>query len=240
MNLEAVDTEIALIAQLAESTRLPLARWHLLRQQASRAALAGQFAIARDRSEEARQLRSGSRTSPARGCHMRSPSRWRACAATPPSSSRISSRSWRPPRRSRSSMPRKPRHCSRRPDRRGAGRYETLRRAARRRRQGRPHARLLIQLMDLIIAFRTPARAGHLRPAPPAPRRRHGRVRAGDPVRLGALAAGPAGRPARPDRAGAGPLRPGPGDQHPARRPAIRRLDQAGLGRDAGRTRGRR
>ena len=56
MNLEAVDTEIALIAQLAESTRLPLVRWHLLRQQASRAALAGQFATARDRSEEARQL----------------------------------------------------------------------------------------------------------------------------------------------------------------------------------------
>jgi DNA-binding CsgD family transcriptional regulator len=56
MNLEAVDTEIALIAQLAESTRLPLARWHLLRQQASRAALAGQFATARDRSEQARQL----------------------------------------------------------------------------------------------------------------------------------------------------------------------------------------
>jgi hypothetical protein len=38
------------------STRLPLARWHLLRQQASRAALAGQFGTARDRSEEARQL----------------------------------------------------------------------------------------------------------------------------------------------------------------------------------------
>jgi hypothetical protein len=56
MNLEAVDTEIALIAQLAESTRLPLVRWHLLRQQASRAALAGHFATARDRSEEARQL----------------------------------------------------------------------------------------------------------------------------------------------------------------------------------------
>jgi DNA-binding CsgD family transcriptional regulator len=56
MNLEAVDTEIALIAQLAESTRLPLARWHLLRQQASRAALAGQFAAARDRSQEAHQL----------------------------------------------------------------------------------------------------------------------------------------------------------------------------------------
>ncbi len=56
INLEAVDTEIALIAQLAESTRLPLARWHLLRQQASRAALTGQFITARDRSEQARQL----------------------------------------------------------------------------------------------------------------------------------------------------------------------------------------
>ena len=56
MNLEAVDTEIALIAQLAESTRLPLVRWHLLRQQASRAALVGQFAAARDRSREAHQL----------------------------------------------------------------------------------------------------------------------------------------------------------------------------------------
>ena len=55
-DIEAADTEIALLAQLAESTRLPLARWHLLRQQASRTALAGQFAVARDRSEQARQL----------------------------------------------------------------------------------------------------------------------------------------------------------------------------------------
>jgi DNA-binding CsgD family transcriptional regulator len=56
LNLEAVDAEIAQIAQLADSTRLPLARWHLLRQQASRAALTGQLAVARDRSAEARQL----------------------------------------------------------------------------------------------------------------------------------------------------------------------------------------
>jgi DNA-binding NarL/FixJ family response regulator len=56
LNLEAVDTEIAQIAQLADLTRLPLARWHLLRQQASRAALTGQLAVARDRSAEARQL----------------------------------------------------------------------------------------------------------------------------------------------------------------------------------------
>ncbi len=56
LNLEAVDAEIIQLAQLAESTRLPLARWHLLRQQASRAALAGQFAIARERSREAHRL----------------------------------------------------------------------------------------------------------------------------------------------------------------------------------------
>ena len=56
LNLEAVDAEIGQIAQLAESTRLPLARWHLLRQQASRAALAGQFDVARDRSWEAHRL----------------------------------------------------------------------------------------------------------------------------------------------------------------------------------------
>lgn len=56
LNLEAVDAEILQIAQLAESTRLPLARWHLLRQQASRAALAGQFAVARDRSWDAHRL----------------------------------------------------------------------------------------------------------------------------------------------------------------------------------------
>jgi DNA-binding CsgD family transcriptional regulator len=55
-NLQAVDTEIVQLAQLATSTRLPLARWHLLRQQASRAALAGQLALARDRSEAARRL----------------------------------------------------------------------------------------------------------------------------------------------------------------------------------------
>jgi DNA-binding NarL/FixJ family response regulator len=53
LNLQAVDAEISQIAQLAESTRLPLARWHLLRQQASRAALAGQLEIARARSQEA-------------------------------------------------------------------------------------------------------------------------------------------------------------------------------------------
>jgi DNA-binding CsgD family transcriptional regulator len=56
LNLHAVDAEIGCIAQLAESTRLPLARWHLLRQQASRFALAGQFATARDRNWQAYQL----------------------------------------------------------------------------------------------------------------------------------------------------------------------------------------
>jgi DNA-binding CsgD family transcriptional regulator len=56
LNLQAVDEEISQIGQLAASTRLPLARWHLLRQQASRAALAGQLAVARERSEQARRL----------------------------------------------------------------------------------------------------------------------------------------------------------------------------------------
>ena len=55
-NLQAVDAEIIQLAQLTSSTRLPLARWHLLRQQASRAALAGQLPLARDRSEAARRL----------------------------------------------------------------------------------------------------------------------------------------------------------------------------------------
>jgi DNA-binding CsgD family transcriptional regulator len=56
MDLGVVDAEISDIAQLAESTRLPLARWHLLRQQASRAALAGQLTVARDRSWQACRL----------------------------------------------------------------------------------------------------------------------------------------------------------------------------------------
>jgi len=88
LNLQAVDAEIIQIAELAESTRLPLARWHLLRQQASRAALAGQLAIARDRSEEARWL--GSRIPPVRACRIRSRSGWRSSAATPPKSRPIS------------------------------------------------------------------------------------------------------------------------------------------------------
>jgi DNA-binding CsgD family transcriptional regulator len=56
LDLETVDADIGHIAQLAESTRLPLARWHLLRQQASRAALAGQLTTARDRSRQADRL----------------------------------------------------------------------------------------------------------------------------------------------------------------------------------------
>jgi DNA-binding CsgD family transcriptional regulator len=56
LDLDVVDAEISDIAQLAESTGLPLARWHLLRQQASRAALAGQLTVARDRSWQASRL----------------------------------------------------------------------------------------------------------------------------------------------------------------------------------------
>ena len=55
-NLDAVDVEIGQIAQLAEATRLPLIRWHLLRQQASRAALDGRFAEARRQSWAAYRL----------------------------------------------------------------------------------------------------------------------------------------------------------------------------------------
>ena len=56
LNMGSVNDEISQIAQLAEATRLPLIRWHLLRQQASRAALASQFDLARDRSSEAYRL----------------------------------------------------------------------------------------------------------------------------------------------------------------------------------------
>ena len=56
LNLDAVDVEIGQIAQLADATRLPLVRWHLLRQQASRAALDGRLGEARDRSWAAYQL----------------------------------------------------------------------------------------------------------------------------------------------------------------------------------------
>ena len=56
LDLQTVDAEIGHVARLAESTRLPLARWHLLRQQASRAALAGQLTTARDRSRQADRL----------------------------------------------------------------------------------------------------------------------------------------------------------------------------------------
>jgi DNA-binding CsgD family transcriptional regulator len=56
LDLDTVEAETVQISRLAESTRLPLVRWHLLRQQASRAALIGQFAFARDRSREAGHL----------------------------------------------------------------------------------------------------------------------------------------------------------------------------------------
>ena len=56
LNLEAVDTEIIQLSRIAEATQLPLARWHLLRQQASRAALAGHLSVARDLSWQAHRL----------------------------------------------------------------------------------------------------------------------------------------------------------------------------------------
>ena len=244
MNLEAVDTEIALIAQLAESTRLPLARWHLLRQQASRAALAGQFITARDRSEEARQLAvriqdlSGTGMSYAFALSLASHPR--RCHRD---SSRISSTSWRtaPPipviRASQAAAL----FATGRADEARAV-YETLRQLPAAGDRDVRTFGSLIQLIDLIIAFRDTdtAQATYDLFHPLAAHGRYRRLRAGEPARLGALAARPAGGAARPHRAGAGPLRLGPGGEHPARRPAIRRRDQAGLGHDAGRTCGRR
>ena len=106
LNLEAVDAEISQIAQLAESTRLPLARWHLLRQQASRAALAASSPSPGTGPPKPAGLRSGSRTRPARACPTYSPSGWRSSAVTPGRSPRTSSTSPRPLRRYRSSGPR--------------------------------------------------------------------------------------------------------------------------------------
>ena len=79
LNLEAVDAEIAQLAQLAESTRLPLARWHLLRQQASRAALAGSSPWPGTGPPKPACSLSGSRTRPARACE-----RIRRLAGGPP------------------------------------------------------------------------------------------------------------------------------------------------------------
>jgi DNA-binding CsgD family transcriptional regulator len=54
--MAAVDDEIAAVQRLAERTRLPLARWHLLRMRASRLALTGRFESAREASREAYDL----------------------------------------------------------------------------------------------------------------------------------------------------------------------------------------
>ena len=142
MNLEAVDTEIALIAQLAESTRLPLARWHLLRQQASRAALAGQFATARDRSEQARQLAVRIQDLSGAGMSLRV----RPLAGEPPRRCRRDPAGFLRRPGEGPADPDHPGLASRgvvrdRPGRRGAGRLRDPAPAACRRGQGRPHVR---------------------------------------------------------------------------------------------------
>lgn len=55
-DLAAVHEEVERIAALAGATRWPLARWHLLRVRASRAALVGQLDEARETNEEAGRL----------------------------------------------------------------------------------------------------------------------------------------------------------------------------------------
>ena len=82
-NLDAVDVEIGQIARLAEATRLPLIRWHLLRQQASRAALAGTFAEARKQSWAAYRLAVGCRIPPGPAWPIPSPFSWPPSVASP-------------------------------------------------------------------------------------------------------------------------------------------------------------
>ena len=55
-NLAAVDDEIAAVERLASRSRLPLARWHLLRMRAGRLALTGSFEPARTASSQAYDL----------------------------------------------------------------------------------------------------------------------------------------------------------------------------------------
>ena len=55
-NLAAVDEEIAAVERLASRSRLPLARWHLLRMRAGRLALTGSFEPARTASSQAYDL----------------------------------------------------------------------------------------------------------------------------------------------------------------------------------------
>jgi DNA-binding CsgD family transcriptional regulator len=66
----AADAETAALEELASRTGLPLVRWHLYRQRASRLALAGDFAAARAASEEAQGLTGGMHDSSARAMHF--------------------------------------------------------------------------------------------------------------------------------------------------------------------------
>ena len=111
-NLEAVDTEIAWIAQLAESTRQPLARWHLLRQQHPGPGWPGTGRSPGTGPNRHCGSPSASRSPQPRACPTRSPSGWPACAARQERSRWISSTWRRLRRRSRSSGPAWPVRCS--------------------------------------------------------------------------------------------------------------------------------
>lgn len=56
VDMASVDDEIAGLAELAATSRLPLARWHELRASASQAAVTGRFDQARSLSDDAREI----------------------------------------------------------------------------------------------------------------------------------------------------------------------------------------
>ena len=234
LNLEAVDAEIAQIAQLAESTRLPLARWHLLRQQASRAALAGQLAVARDRSAEARRLAvrlqdpSGAGLSYVfavwlaviRGDAGEIPADFFDVAAAAPPIPIV-----------RAALARALFVVGRTDEAQAV--YETLRELPAAGDKDTRTFGALTQMIDLIIAFRDSEMAQATYDLIYPHVNDSGATGTGVVFLSGsaALAAWPAGGAARPHRGSTRPLRRRRDDQHPARRQALGRPGQAGLGR---------
>lgn len=69
-NPGAAAAELVALEALAERTGLPLVRWHVLRQQTSAAALTGEFALARTRSQQAFSLAAQLQDVSAAGMHL--------------------------------------------------------------------------------------------------------------------------------------------------------------------------
>ena len=240
LNLEAVDADPQ-IAQLAESTRLPLARWHLLRQQASRAALAGQFAVARDRSWEAHRLAVRLQDPSGAGLSIRSPFSSRPSVASPvtsrPTFCRVTAgASPAPPPVVRAGQA-LALYVLGRPDEARAV-YETVRSLPGRGDTDSRNLGALSHILDLIIAFcdqDTALAAYDLMASHTADTG----VTGTGVVFLSGSPHWPLGRgrSAGPHRGCAGAFRYGGDRQHPARRPPLRGARQAGLGRGAMRPR---